>query len=68
MAYEGFELIAGLGATACAGALGALLWHTLATAPHQLWVLAVMVGLAFAIEFGFRAATGRELRLRLDNR
>lgn len=59
--------ISGLAAVACVAALGALLWHTLTTAPQQVWVLAAMVGLSFAIEFGYRAASGRELRLRKNS-
>ncbi len=48
---------------ACLAALMALIWHAAATAPQRLWVLALMVGLAFAIELGYRSATGREIRV-----
>lgn len=51
------------GAAACVAALSALIWHTATTAPHRLWVLAAMVALAFAIEFGYRTATGREIQV-----
>jgi amino acid transporter len=52
------RIIAGLGVAACLFALAALIWHTLQNAPGQLWVLAVMVGIAFVVEalyFAFRA-------------
>jgi len=52
-----------VGAGACVGALGALVWQTARTAPSKLWVLAVLVGLAVIIEGGFRLAK-REIRLR----
>lgn len=50
------------GAVACFLALGALVWQTTMTAPRKLWVLAVMVALAMAIEGGYRLAK-REIRL-----
>jgi amino acid transporter len=52
-----------VGAAACVGALGALVWQTARTAPSKLWALAVLVGLAVIIEGGFRL-TRREIRLR----
>jgi len=55
--------ISGLGVAACLGALLALLWQTATTSPQQLWVLGLMVGLAFMIEGGYRVFTGRQIRL-----
>jgi amino acid transporter len=55
--------ISGLGVAACLGALVALLWQTATNSPQQLWVLGAMVGLAFGIEAGYRALTGRKIRL-----
>ncbi|RMG56187.1 MAG: APC family permease [Acidobacteria bacterium] len=52
-----------VGMIACLGALAALLWHTVQTAPGQLWVLATMVGIAWGIEASYRLLTGREIRL-----
>jgi len=45
----------------CLLALGCLLWQTLADQPTQLLVLGGMLGVAFAIEAGFRLLTGRKL-------
>ena len=50
------------GAGLCLAALATLIWQTAASAPTHLWVLAGMVGLAVAIEGGFRLLTDRELR------
>lgn len=50
------------GAAACCTALGALVWQTAQTDPGKLWVLAAMLGLAVAIEGGYRLAE-RELHL-----
>jgi len=55
--------ISGLGVAACLAALLALLWQTATTSPQQLWVLGLMVGLAFAIEGGYRAFASRRIRL-----
>lgn len=52
-----------IGAVACLGALGALIWQTARTTPHDLWALAALVGLAVAIEGAFRLAR-REIQLR----
>jgi amino acid transporter len=54
--------ISSLGGLACLAALGALIWQTIRTDPFQLWVLAVMLGTAFAIEGTYRLV-GRELKL-----
>jgi len=55
--------ISGLGVVACLGALLALLWQTATTSPQQLWVLGLMVLLAFVIEAVYRVFTGRQIRL-----
>jgi amino acid transporter len=55
--------ISGVGVVACTGALVALLWQTATSSPQQLWVLGVMVGLAFGIEAGYRTLTGRKIHL-----
>jgi hypothetical protein len=55
--------ISGMGIAACVGALAALLWQTATNSPQQLWVLGAMVGLAFGIEAGYRALTGRKIHL-----
>lgn len=52
------------GVATCSLALAALVWQTLRTSPTHLWVLGGMVGLAIAIEGGYRAFKRRELRLR----
>ncbi|WP_339613646.1 APC family permease [uncultured Parvibaculum sp.] len=44
----------GLGVALCLGALAALLWQTGEKHPEQLWVLALLVGLAFLIEIAYR--------------
>lgn len=49
-------ILSGLALTLCVGALIAIciqVWSTPATRNH-LWILAAMIGLAFAIEFGFK--------------
>jgi amino acid transporter len=51
------------GAALCLGALASLLWYTARSAPGQLWVLAVMAGVAFAVEAAFRAATRRTIHI-----
>ena len=52
-----------VGAVACLGALGALIWQTARTTPQDLWLLAGLVGTAAVVEGGFRLAK-REIRLR----
>lgn len=51
------------GLSACLIALGALLWQTARTSPSRILVLVVMVGLATAVEAGYRLLTGRRIRL-----
>lgn len=48
----------------CLLALAGLLWHTLRTQPAHLWVLAGMIAISAGIEFGYRRATGRRMRVR----
>lgn len=55
--------VSGLGAGACLGALGALIWHTATSEPAKLWVLAAMVAIAVGIEGAYRLAH-REINLR----
>lgn len=43
-----------LGVALCLGALGSLLWQTLQDDPYRLWVLCVMIGLAFLVEATYR--------------
>ncbi len=45
----------------CIVALGCLLWQTWSQRPARLLVLVAMLGLSFAIEAGFRLATGRSM-------
>jgi len=54
--------ISAIGGLACLVALGALIWQTARDAPGNLWVLAVLVGLAVAIEGAYRLGE-REIRL-----
>lgn len=54
--------IAILGIILCLAALGALIWQVAGKSPRELWVLAIMVGAAFAIEAIYRKLTGRVLR------
>jgi amino acid transporter len=51
-----------IGAVTCVAALGALVWQTARTTPRDLWLLVALVGIAVAIEGGFRLAR-REIRL-----
>ena len=54
--------ISAIGVVACIAALGALVWHTAQTEPAKLWVLLIMIALAFGAEVIYRRATGRELK------
>jgi amino acid transporter len=57
-----FRWIAGFGVIICLCALGALIWQRATTSPRELWLLGIMIGLAFAIESSYRAFTGRVIR------
>ncbi len=52
-----------LGAGLCFGALAALIYQTIMTAPSNLWVLFFMVLFSFLIEASFRLFTEREIKL-----
>lgn len=52
-----------LGAVSCIAAVIVLLSQTAHTNPQHLWVVGVMVGLAFAIEIMYRRLTRREIHL-----
>jgi amino acid transporter len=54
--------IAVLGVIVCLGALGALIWQRATASPQELWVLGVMLVLAFVIEAVYRRFTGRVIR------
>jgi amino acid transporter len=54
--------IAVLGVVICSGALGALIWQRATTSPGELWVLGVMMGLAFSVEAIYRGLTRRTIR------
>ncbi len=43
-----------LGVVLCLGALASLLWQSASNQPGNLWLLAGMLGTAFAVEAGFR--------------
>lgn len=57
------RLLSLIGVVLCLGALGSLIWQTSENEPAQLWFLAVMLGMAFLIEFTFRVVTGRKMNL-----
>ena len=57
--------IPALGLGACLVALAALVWHTWIDSPGRIVVLVVMAGLSVGLEAGYRAVTGRELRLKV---
>jgi amino acid transporter len=52
-----------IGVGLCLGALASLLWQTANRSPYQLWILFVLIGVAFLIEATFRVATGRTISL-----
>jgi amino acid transporter len=54
-----FRWIAVVGVIICLCALVALIWQRAATSPRELWLLGIMIGLAFAIEATYRVITGR---------
>ena len=54
--------IAMLGVIICLLALGALIVQRALTSAGQLWVLGIMIGLAFLIEAVYRQSTGRVIR------
>jgi amino acid transporter len=52
-----------LGVALCLAAFVTLVWQTLLTTPGRLWILVIMIGVAFSTELAFRLATGRELHV-----
>jgi amino acid transporter len=52
-----------IGVALCLAALAALLWHTALTTPGRIWILVVMITVAFATELAFRLATRRKLNV-----
>jgi amino acid transporter len=57
------RLISILGVIVCLSALGALMWQRAMTSPQELWVLGVMLVLAFVIEIVYRGLTGRVIKV-----
>ena len=55
--------LAAAGVIGCLAATGVLLWQTAVRSPATLWVVAIMVALAVAVEAGYRLAGGRRLHL-----
>ena len=53
------------GAVACAGAVAALCWQTLANpeTQSQIWILVAMLGLALGIEIAYRRISGRTVHM-----
>lgn len=51
-----------LGVILCLFALGALIWQIWMTTPNKLWVLVIMVGMAFSIEAVYRFFTNRVIK------
>jgi hypothetical protein len=51
-----------VGAVACIGALGALVWQCAGSDPKRLWVLVAMLAGAFLIEGGYRAIAHRSIK------
>jgi len=58
----GKRWLSGLGVVVCLAALGALVWQTAMRSPKDLWILALMIGSAFAIEAIYQTLTGRVIR------
>lgn len=58
-----YRWISLLGTVACLAAVIVLLAQTAQTNSHNLWVVVLMVGLAFSIEALYRSVTNREIRL-----
>jgi amino acid transporter len=56
------------GALLCLVAFACLLWQTVMTDPGKLWILLIMISMAFFIELGYRLTTGRALRLRPEDK
>lgn len=59
---ESYRWIAVFGVIVCLSALGALIWQRARTSPRELWLLVIMIGLAFIIEMAYRVGKGRIMR------
>jgi amino acid transporter len=59
---ESLRWLSLIGLFFCIFALGALIWQRATTNLGEVWVLVVMVGLAFLIEGVYRRVTGRQLK------
>jgi len=51
-----------LGAILCVGALAALIWQRVSTAPEDIWIFISMVGLSLVVETLYRLRSGRSIR------
>ena len=58
-----YRWISFLATVVCLAAVVVLLAQTAQTNPRNLWIVVVMVGLAFAIEIVYRRLTNREIHL-----
>lgn len=57
-----------IGVGLCLSALASLLWQTVMSKPAHLWILFIMVAVAFFIEITFRLATKRTFNLSTDHK
>ncbi len=57
----GVRWIPGLGVGVCLAALGALVGYTSVKSPGDIWILVLLVGLAFSLEVLYRWRTGRTI-------
>ncbi len=57
-----------IGVGLCLSALASLLWQTAMSKPANLWILFIMVAVAFFIEITFRLATKRTFNLSMDHK
>ncbi|MBN2017550.1 MAG: amino acid permease [Candidatus Cloacimonetes bacterium] len=60
------KFISLIGAIVCFIALFALVWQTAITMPSNIWVLVIMLGLSFLIEFVYKSITGKSIKTVLD--
>ena len=58
--------ISGIGVIICLIALGMLIWQTAMATPQKIWVLVVMAGISFLIEWIYRKSTGRTIKPHFD--
>lgn len=57
-----------LGVVFCLGALGSLIWEIGRKSPSHLWILLVMLLLAFLIEGGYRLVKARRLQMPISRK